>query len=140
MEVLDEEKLIQQPDIDKIYLYTKDPYEAKYQFLINKRESTGLMHFNNSNTFIEYSNDMDDIYKNIEEYNPNKKPKILIVFEDMIAGMLNNKKINPIVTELFIRGRKLSISIVFITQFYFPVLKNIRLNSMHYFIFKIPNK
>ena len=140
MEVLDQEKLIQQPDIDKIYLYTKDPYEAKYQFLINKRESTGLMHFNNSNTFIEYSNDMDDIYKNIEEYNPNKKPKILIVFEDMIAGMLNNKKINPIVTELFIRGRKLSISIVFITQFYFPVLKNIRLNSMHYFIFKIPNK
>ena len=140
MEVLDQEKLIQQPDIDKIYLYTKDPYEAKYQFLINKRESTGLMHFNNSNAFIEYSNDMDDIYKNIEEYNPNKKPKILIVFEDMIAGMLNNKKINPIVTELFIRGRKLSISIVFITQFYFPVLKNIRLNSMHYFIFKIPNK
>ena len=69
-----------EPDIDKIYLYAKDPYEAKYQFLINKRESTGLKHFNDSKAFIEYSNDMDDIYKNIEEYNPNKKRKILIVF------------------------------------------------------------
>ena len=65
----------QQPDIDKIYLYAKDPYEAKYQFLINKRESTGLKHLNDSKAFIKYSNDMDDIYKNIEEYNPNKKQK-----------------------------------------------------------------
>ena len=62
-----------QPDIDKIYLYTKDPYEAKYQFLINKRESTGLKHFNDPKAFIEYSNDMHETYKNIEEYNPNKK-------------------------------------------------------------------
>ena len=83
---------------------------------------------------------MDDIYKNIEEYNPNKKRKILIVFDDMIADMLSNKKLNPIVTELFIRGRKLNISLVFITQSYFAVPKNIRLNSMHYFIMKIPNK
>ena len=97
----------QQPDIDKIYLYAKDPYEAKYRFLIDKRESTGLKHFNDSKAFIEYSNDMDDIYKNIEEYNPNKKCKILIVFDDMIAGMLGNKKLHLIVTELFIRGRKL---------------------------------
>ena len=83
---------------------------------------------------------MDDIYKNIEEYNPNKKRKILIAFDDTIADMLSNKKLNPIVTELFIRGRKLNISLVFITQSYFAVSKNIRLNSMHYFIMKIPNK
>ena len=66
----------QQPGFDKIYLYTKHPYEVKYQFLINKRESTGSKHINDSKTFIEYSNDMDDICKNIEEYNPNKKQNI----------------------------------------------------------------
>ena len=129
----------EEPDIDKIYLYAKDPYEAKYQFLINKRESTGLKHFNDSKAFIEYSNDMDDIYKNIEEYNPNKKRKILIVFDDMIADMLSNKKLNPIVTESFIRRRKLNISLDFITQSYLAVPKNIRLNSTYYFIIKIPN-
>ena len=91
--------------------------------LINKRESTGLKYLNDSKAFIEYSNDMDDIYKNIEEYNPNKKRKILIVFDDMIADMLSNKKLNPIVTELFIRGRKLNISLVFITQTYLAVPK-----------------
>ena len=65
--------IVQQPNTDKVYLYAKDPYEAKYHFLINKRESTGLKYLNNSKAFIEYSNDMDDIYKNVEEYNPNKK-------------------------------------------------------------------
>ena len=83
---------------------------------------------------------MDHIYKKIEEYNPNKKRKILIVFDDMIADMLTNKKLNPVVTELFIRGRKLNISLVFITQSYFAVPKNIRVNFTHYFIMKIPNK
>ena len=68
---------------------------------------------------IEYSNNMDDIYKNIEKYNPNKKRKILIVFDNMIADMFNNKELNSIVTELFIRDRKLNISLVFITQSYF---------------------
>ena len=125
-----------EPDIDKIYLYAKDSYEEKYQFLINKRESTGLKHFNDSKAFIEYS---DDIYKNIEEYSPNKKRKILIVF-DMIADMLSNEKLNAIVTELFTRGRKLNISLVFfITQSYFAVPKY-RLKSTHYFYMKIPNK
>ena len=95
----------QQPGNHNIYLYAKDPYKAKYQFLINKGESTGLRHLNDSKHFIEYSNDMDDIYKNIEEYNPNKKRRILNVFDDMIADILSNKKLNPIVTELFIRGR-----------------------------------
>ena len=88
-----------EPDIDKIYLYAKDLYEVKNQLLINKRESTGLKFLNDSKAFIEHSNDMDDIYKNIEDYNPNKKRKILIIFDDMIADMLSNKKLNPIITE-----------------------------------------
>ena len=83
---------------------------------------------------------MDNIYRNIEEYYPNKKWKILIVFDVMIVDMLSNKKLNRIVTELLIRGRKLNVSLVFITQSYFPVPKNIRLNSTHDFVMKIPNK
>ena len=129
-----------QPDIGKTYLYAKDSYEAKHQFLINKRESTELKHFNDPKAFIEYSNDMQDVYKNIEEYNIGKKRKILIVFDDMIANMMNNKKLNPVVTELFIRGRKLNISIVFITQSYFKVPEDDRLNSTHFFIMKVLNK
>ena len=104
----------EEPDIDKIYLYAKDPYEAKYQLLANKRESTRLKHFNDFETFIEYSNDRDDNYQNIEEYNPNKKPKILNVFDDMIAGMFRNKKFNLMVTVLSIRGRELNVSLVLI--------------------------
>ena len=129
-----------QPDIDKIYLYAKDPYEAKYQYLINKREGVGINHFNNPKAFIEYSNDMCDIFKNIEEYNPNKENKIWIVFDDMIADMIHNKKLNSIVTEMFIGGRKLNIYLVFITQSYFKIPKDIRLNTSHFFIAKIPNK
>ena len=71
---------------------------------------------------------MQDVYKNIEDYNPGKERKILIVFDDMIVDMINNKKLNPIVTELFIRGRKLNTSIVFIIQSYFKVPKDVRLN------------
>ena len=85
-------------------MYAKDLHEDKYQFLINKRESTGLRQFNDPKAFIEYSNDMQDVYKNINYYNPNKENKILIVFDDMTAVMINNKKPNSIVTELFIRG------------------------------------
>ena len=83
---------------------------------------------------------IQDIYKNIEEYNPNKNQKILVVFDDLIADMLSNKKLNLIVTELFIRGRKLNISLVFIMQSYFAVPKNVRLNSTHYLVMKILNK
>ena len=129
-----------QPGIDKIYLYTKDPHETKYQYLINKREKVGLDHFDDPKALIEYSNDMQDVYKNVDDYNIGKKRKILIVFDDMIAHMINNNKLNPIVTELFIRGRKLNISIVFITQSYFKVPKVVRLNPTHFFIMKIPNK
>ena len=129
-----------QPDIDKIYLYAKDPYEAKYQYLINKRERVGINRLNDPKAFIEYFNDMHKVYKNIDNYNPDKENKILIVFDDMIADMINNKKLNSIVTELFIRGRKLNISLVFITQSYFKVPKDVRLNTTHFFILKISNK
>ena len=83
---------------------------------------------------------MRDDYKNINQYNPGKKRKILIVFDDMIADMINNKKLNSIATELFIRSRKLNISLDFITQSYFKVPKNVRLNSTHFFIMKVWNK
>ena len=129
-----------QPDIDKLYLYAKDPYKAKYRYLINKRESVGINHFNDPKAFIEYSNDMRDVYKNINYYNLYKENKILIVLDDMIADMINNKELNSIDTELFIRGRKLNISLVFITQSYFKVPKDIRLNTTHLFIAKISNK
>ena len=122
------------------YLYAKHPYEEKYQYLINKREGVGINHFNDPKAFIEYSNDMHDVYKNIDEYNPDKENKILIVFDDMIADMIHNKKLNSIVTELFIRGRKLNISLVFIIQSYFKVPKDVRLNTTHFFIIKILNK
>ena len=89
-----------QPGIDNRYLYAKDPYETKYQLLINKRESTGLKHLIDPKAFIEYSNDMQDVYKNIEGYNIGNKSKILIVFDDMIADMINNKKLNSLVAEL----------------------------------------
>ena len=83
---------------------------------------------------------MVDTHKNIEDYNPNKKRKILLVFDNMIADMLSNRILNPKVTELFIRGRKLNISLVFMTQSYFAVPIVIRVNSTHCFIMKIPNK
>ena len=129
-----------QPDIDKIYLYAKDPYEPKYQFFVNKRESAGLKHFNDPKAFVDYSKDMQDVYKNIDEYNTDKERQILIVFDDMIADLINNKKLNSVITELFIRGRKLNIPLVFITQSNFKVPKDVKLNSTHFFIIKIANK
>ena len=122
-------------------MYAKDPYEDKYQFLIEKKESIILKHFNDPKAFIVFSNDMHDVYKDINDYSPDKENKILTVFDDMIADMIaNNKKLNSIVTELFIKGRKLNISPVFITQSYFKVLKDVRLNTTDFFIMKIPNK
>ena len=83
---------------------------------------------------------MRDVYKNINKYNPYKENKILVVFNDMIADMINNKKLNSVVTELFFRGRKSNIFLVFITQLYFKVVKDVRRNTSHFFIVKIPNK
>ena len=106
------------------YLFIfKDSQEAKHQFLINKQESTALKHFNDSKAFTGSSNYIDNIYKNIKEYNPNKKRKTFIVFDDMIPDMLSNKKPNPIVTELFIRVKTLNISLFCFTQSCFAVLK-----------------
>ena len=129
-----------QPDIDKIYFYAKDPYETKYQYVIIKTEGVGIGRFNDPKAFIEYSNAMYDVYQIINYYNIDKENKILKVFDDMIANMINNKNQNSVVTELFIRERKLNISLVFITQSYFKVPKDVRLNTTHFFISKIPNK
>ena len=94
-----------QPDIDRVYLYAKDPYEAKYQYLIKIREKVGIDHHNDPRAYIEYSNDMRDVYKNINYYNPDKEDKIFIVFDDLIADKINSIKLNSIVTKLFIRSR-----------------------------------
>ena len=133
--------LIKEPnDINNIYLYAKDLSQPKYEFLIKKYENAGVKHFNDPNAFIQCSNTMDDVYENIDDYNSSRKRKILIVFDDMIADIMTNKKFQAIIKELFIRCRKLNISLVFITQSYFSVPKDVRLNSTHYLIMKINNK
>ena len=104
-----------QHDIDKIYFYARDLSEPKYEYLIKKREDVGIKHLNNPNAFIECSNTMDDVYDNINDYNSNRRRKILIVFDDMIADIMTNKKFQTIIIELFVRCRKLNISLVFIT-------------------------
>ena len=126
--------------IDKIYLYAKDPEELNYQLLIKKRKDAGMKHLNDSTGFIEYSNTMDDVYNNIDDCNSKRKRKVLIVFDDMIADIMTNKRFQAIITELFIRCRKLNISLVFITQSYFSVPKEFRLNSTHCLIMKIHNR
>ena len=104
------------PYIDNIYLYAKDPHEAKYQYLINIRERVGLDCFNGPKAFMKYSDDMLDVYKNIEDYNPDKESKVLIVFDNIVADMIDNKKLNSIVTELLIIDR---FYIKFYTLFYY---------------------
>ena len=130
----------EQDNIDKIYLYAKYISKAKYKFLIKKCEDAGIKHLKDSNVFIECSSTMDDVYENINEYNPTRKRKILIVFDDMTADITANKKFQAILKELFIKCRKLNISLVFITQSYFSVPKDVRLNSTHYLIMKINNR
>ena len=112
----------------------------QYQYLINISEKVGLRRFNDPKAFIEYSNDMCDVYKNIDEYDIDKERKVLIVFDNMIADIIKNKKLNSIVKELFIRGWKINISIVFISQSYFKVPKDVRLNTTHFFIAKFEVK
>ena len=121
-------------------MYAKDLSDSKYEYLINKRENAGIKHLNDSNAFSECSNTMDDVYHNIDHYNPSRERKILTIFDDMIADIMDNKKFQAIIKELFIRCRKLNISLVFITQSYFSVPKDVRLNTTHYFIMKINNK
>ena len=126
--------------IDRIYLYAKDTDEEKYQYLINKREQVGIKNLKNPHAFIEYSNDMNDVLENINNYNKSRDKKVLIIFDDMIADIMRCEKFNAIVKELFIRCRKLNISIVFVTQFYFRTPKDAILNSTHYILMKISNK
>ena len=136
--------LIQKQDndnlFDKIYLYAKDLSEPKYQFLIKKREDAGIKNLDDPSAFINYSNTMDDVYNNIDDSNPKRKRKNLIVFDDTIADIMTNKNFQAIIKELFIRCRKLNISLVLITHSYFKVPKDIRLNSTHYLIMKIHNR
>ena len=110
----------EQNDIDKTYLYARDLSEQKYEYLVKKREDVGIKHLNNQNAFIEYSNTMGDVYENINDYNSSRKRKILIVFGDMIADIMTNRKFQAIIKELFIRCRKLDISLLF--HFYYAVL------------------
>ena len=126
----------EQHDIDKIYLHARDFNNSKYKTLIKKRENAGIKHLNDPNAFIKCSNTMD----NVHDYNSSRKRKILIVFDDMIADIMTNKKFQSIIKELFIRCRKLNISLSLITQSYFSVAKDVRLNSTHYLIMKINNK
>ena len=105
--------------------------------LINGKEIKILK---NLKTFIDYLQTIDDVYENLEDYNPTKKRRVLIVFDDMIPDMESNEKLSPIVTELLLGGRKLNIALVFISQSYLIVPKTIRLNATHYFIMKIRNK
>ena len=129
----------EQNDIDKIYLYARDLNEPKYKILIKKRKDAGIKHLNDPNAFIECSNTMDDVYENIDDYNPSRKREKLTVFDDMIADIMTNRRFQAIIKELFIRCRKLNISLVFITQSYFSVSKDVRLNQTHYLIMKINN-
>ena len=116
-------------------MYAKDLNESKYEYLIRNRENAGIKHLNDSKAFIECSNTMNDVYENIGNYNPTRKRKILIVFDDMIAYIMTNKKFQSIIKELFIRCRKINISLLFITQSYFSVP-----NSTHYLIMRINNR
>ena len=129
-----------QNDIDKIYLYAKDLNEPKYEYLIKKREDVGIKHVNKSNAFIECSSTMDNVYENINDYNLSRRRKILIIFDDMIADIMTSRKFQALIKELFIRCRKLNISLGFITHSYFSVPKDVRLNSINYLIMKINNR
>ena len=126
--------------IDKIYLYARDLSEPKYQFLIKKRENAGIKHYNNPNAFIECSHAMDDVYENINNYNPIKKRKKLIVFDDMITDIITNKIFQAIIRELFIRCRKLNISLAFITQSYFSFFCSKRCQIKYNKLFHHENK
>ena len=100
-------------------MYARELSQPKYEYLIRKHEDVGIKHVNNSKTFIECSNTMDDVYKNIHDYNPSRKRKISIVLDDMIADIMTSKKFQARIKELFIRCRKLNISPAFITFYFF---------------------
>ena len=118
--------------IGQIYLYATDLEEPKYQLLIKRRENAGIKNLQNKNAFIEYSDSMDDIYDDINDYNKKRKRKVLIIFDVMISRIISDKKAQQVLNELFIRCRKLNISLCFLTQSYFSVPKDVTLNCTHY--------
>ena len=120
-------------------MYARDLSEPKYDHLIKKREDVGIKHVNNSNSFTECSSTMDGV-ENTHDYNPSRRRKNLIVFDDMISDIMTNKRFQAIIEELFIRFRKLNISLGFIRQSYVSVPKEVRLNLTHYLIMKINNQ
>ena len=105
--------------IDKIFLYARDLKKPRYEHLIKKRKDAGIKHINNPNAFIVCSNTMDDVYEDIDNYNPKRSKKVLIVFNDMIADIMANKKFQAVIKELLIRCRKLNILLAFITHLIF---------------------
>ena len=127
-------------DIDKIYLYDKGAFKSKYELLINRKEKVGISNLKNRKPFIDFSQTIDDVYEHLQDYDPAKKRKVLIVVDDMIADVETNNKSGPIVTELFLRERKLNILLVFTLQSHFKVPKTIRLNVTRHFLREIPNK
>ena len=126
--------------INNLHPIGKDIHEPKYEYLINKREQAGIKNLNDPHAFIEYSDDMNDVLDDINDYNENRDKKLLIVFDDMIADIEYNKNFKRIIKELSYRARKINVSIVFITQSYFKALKDARLNSTHYILMRIGNK
>ena len=130
----------QQPDIDKIYLYVKEPFESKCQFLINGREKVGIKTLKNSKEFTDYSQTIDYVYENLEDHNPTKKRKVLIVFDDIIVGMESNEKIKPYSHGIVFKRKKAHYFACFYITILFKSPKTIRLNATHYFFMKIPNK
>ena len=126
----------QQPDIDKIYLYFKDPFESKYESLLKGREKVGIKQTKNQNAFNDYSLTTDDLHENFEDYNPTKK--VLIVFDDMIIDMKAHKKSHYY--WIVLKREKTRLFTCFLLQYDFKMPKTIRLNATYYFIIKISNK
>ena len=116
----------------KICLYGKNLHKAKYQYLINIREKVGIDHHDDRKAYIEYSKDMRDVYKNIDEYNPDKENKTLVVLDDMIADMVNNRKLDSAVNELIIRGRKLNIFLLNIFIAKIPNERELQQNAVNH--------
>ena len=125
---------------DKIYLYVKDLEEPKYKLLIDRRKKAGINFNNDPTAFIAHFNSMDDIFPQIEDYNKKSKREILIIFDNMISHVMPDKNAQQILKYLFIRCRKLNISICFLAQSYFSAPKDVRLNCTHYILFKLHNK
>ena len=126
--------------VDKTHLYTKDLEGPKYKLLIDKREKSGINLNNDPSAFVEHFNSMDDILSDIEDYNKKRKRKVLEIFDDMISHVMSDKKAQQILKDLFIRCRKLNISLCFLTQSCFSVPKDVRLYCTHYILFKLTNK